>query len=72
MKLANLLAVMALGAPLCGCGLAGTATSTATTGASEMQQARDAKKIEAQVQTQLDQAQQAAAAQREAAEKDTR
>lgn len=55
---------------LWGCGLAGTATSTAAGAAREAQEARDAKKTEAQVQQKLDDAQRASVAQREQAEKD--
>jgi hypothetical protein len=58
-------------AALSGCGLAGTATSTTVGAASEAQEARDAKKTEAQVQQKLDDAQRASAAQRAAAEKDS-
>jgi hypothetical protein len=54
---------------LSGCGLAETAATATATGASSVQEARDAKQIEANVQQQLDAAQQQAAAQREAAEK---
>jgi|HubBroStandDraft_1064217.scaffolds.fasta_scaffold246735_2 hypothetical protein len=57
---------------LSGCGLAGTAASTAVGGASEAEQAREAKQIEAQAQLRLQQAQQADADRRDAAEKDAR
>jgi hypothetical protein len=57
---------------LSGCGLAGTAASTAAGGASEAEQAREAKQIEAQAQLRLQQAQQADADRRSAAEKDAR
>jgi len=57
---------------LSACGLAGTATGTAAGAAAEAQQAHDAKQIEAQAQQKLDDAQQAAAAQRDQAEKDAR
>jgi hypothetical protein len=64
--------VVGCGGALSACGLAGTATGTATGAAAEAQQARDAKQIEAQAQQKLDDAQQAAAAQRDQAEKDAR
>ena len=57
---------------LAGCGLAGTATSTATEAQAAAQEAREGKKTEAQVQLNLQQARDAAAAQRDAAEKDSR
>lgn len=55
-----------------GCGLAGTATSTATGAAAEAQAARDAKAIEERAQQQIDEAQRASAARAEDAEKDAR
>lgn len=52
-------------ATLCaGCGLAGTAVATGTGAAAEVQQAQQAKQIEDRVKRELDQAQQAAAKQR--------
>jgi hypothetical protein len=58
-----------LTAGLCaGCGLAGTAVATGTGAAAEVQQAQQAKQTEARVQRELDQAQQAAAQQRNDAE----
>ncbi len=53
---------------LSGCGLAGTGASAVTSGTSELQQARDAKAIEARVRTQVEAAEQAAAQQRAATE----
>jgi hypothetical protein len=58
-----------LAALLCaGCGLAGTAVATGTGAAAEVQQAQQAKQTEDRVKRELDQAQQAAAQQRDAAE----
>ena len=51
-----------------GCGLAGTAVATGTGAAAEVQEAQQAKETEARVQRELDQAQHAAAQQREDAE----
>jgi hypothetical protein len=53
---------------LAGCGLAETAGSAATNGASAAQQVEEGRKAEARVQQQLDDANRAAAQQREAAE----
>jgi hypothetical protein len=59
----------ALAAALCaGCGLAGTAVATGTGAAAEVQQAQQAKQMEDRVKRELDQAQQAAAQQRNDAE----
>jgi hypothetical protein len=56
-------------AALCaGCGLAGTAVATGTGAAAEVQQAQQAKQIEDRVKSEVDQAQQAAAKQRNDAE----
>jgi hypothetical protein len=58
-----------LAAGLCaGCGLAGTAVATGTGAAAEVQQAQQAKQTEDRVKRELDQAQQAAAQQRNDAE----
>jgi hypothetical protein len=58
-----------LAAALCtGCGLAGTAVATGTGAAAEVQQAQQAKQVEDRVKRELDQAQQAAAQQRDDAE----
>jgi hypothetical protein len=53
---------------LAGCGLAETGAAAATAGASQAEQARQAKDTEARVQKQLDAAYQQAADQRHAAE----
>jgi hypothetical protein len=53
---------------LCACGLGGTAVSTAAGGASEVQQAQQARATEERVKRQLDEATRAAAEQRSAAE----
>jgi hypothetical protein len=55
---------------LAACGLAGTATGTAAGSAAEVEQARQAKQIEAQAQQRLDAARQADDARRTQAEKD--
>jgi hypothetical protein len=55
---------------LSGCGLAGTATGTAAGSAAEVEQARQAKQIEAQAQQRLDDARHADDARRNQAEKD--
>lgn len=58
-----------LAATLCaGCGLAGTTMAVGTGAAAEVQQAQQAKQTEDRVKRELDQAQQTAAQQREAAE----
>ena len=61
-------AIIALTATLAGCGLAETGVAGATAGASQVEQARQAKQTEAQVQKQLDAAYQQAADQRRATE----
>jgi hypothetical protein len=55
---------------LSACGLAGTATGTAAGSAAEVEQARQAKQIEAQAQQRLDDARRADDARRNQAEKD--
>ena len=56
-------------AGLCGgCGLAGTAVATGTGAAAEVQQAQQAKQTEDRVKRELDEAQRAAAQQRNDAE----
>jgi hypothetical protein len=63
------LALPLLAASLCaGCGLAGTAVATGTGAAAEVQQAQQAKQTEDRVKRELDEAQQAAAQQRNEAE----
>jgi hypothetical protein len=58
-----------LAACLCaGCGLAGTAVATGVGASAEVQQAQQAKQTEDRVKRELDQAQQAAAQQRNDAE----
>ena len=59
---------MVLSATLSGCGLAGTSVASATAGASQVEQARQAKETEARVQKQLDAAAQLDADRRKAAE----
>ena len=59
---------MVLSATLSGCGLAGTTVVGATAGASQVEQARQAKETEARVQKQLDAAAQLDADRRKAAE----
>jgi hypothetical protein len=55
---------------LSACGLAGTATGTAAGSAAEVEQARQAKQIEAQAQQRLEDARHADDARRNQAEKD--
>ncbi|MEP7244415.1 MAG: hypothetical protein ABI885_12150 [Gammaproteobacteria bacterium] len=62
------LAPLALAALLSGCGLAETASTTATLAEAEAQNARAAKETQAKIEQRLDEAQQAAAEQRKAAE----
>jgi hypothetical protein len=59
---------MVLSAMLTGCGLAETGAAAAAGGASQVQQAREAKQTEARVQQQVDAAVQLDAAHRHAAE----
>jgi len=66
-----LTATMVLSASLAGCGLAETGAAAAAGGASEVQQARQAKQIEAQVQKQVDAAVQQDADRRRAADADS-
>jgi hypothetical protein len=66
----NLTSLLLIGALLSGCGLAGTATGTAAGSAAEVEQARQAKQIEAQAQQRLDDARRADDARRNQAEKD--
>jgi hypothetical protein len=68
----HLTCLLMLGALLSGCGLAGTATGTAAGSAAEVEQARQAKQIEAQAQQRLDDARRADDARRTQAEKDAR
>lgn len=63
-----LTATMVLSATLSGCGLAGTSVVGATAGASQVEQARQAKETEARVQKQVDAAVQLDADRRKAAE----
>ena len=56
---------------LTGCGLAETGMAGATQGAAQVEQARQAKQTEAQVQQQLDAALQQAASQRKKAESES-
>ena len=58
------LAIASAALLLAGCGLAEVGASAATEGASAAEQAKEGKKLEDKVQQQLDQANQAAAAQR--------
>ena len=60
-----------LSATLSGCGLAGTTVVGATAGASQVEEARQAKETEARVQKQLDAAAQLDADRRKAAETDS-
>jgi len=59
---------MVFSATLTGCGLAGTSIAGATAGASQVEQARQAKETEARVKRQLDAAAQLDADRRKAAE----
>jgi hypothetical protein len=63
-----LTATLAVSAMLTGCGLAGTSVAGATTGAAEVEQARQAKETEARVQKQVDAAVQLNTDHRQAAE----
>lgn len=67
----RIFAVLAVCAFLVSCGLAATGAAGATGAASEVQEAKQAKETEARVQQQLDAAAQAAADQRQQAEKQT-
>lgn len=66
----GLLAATAAAALLAGCGLADTTTTAAAVGASEVQQAQQAKTILGRVKQQLDADQKIDAQQRQAAESD--
>jgi hypothetical protein len=66
----HLLLLIACGACLAGCGLAGVATSTATGAAAEAEQARQAKQIEDRVRQQAEDAVHQDSARREQTEKD--
>ncbi len=66
----RLTSLVMIGALLSACGLAGTATGTAAGSAAEVEQARQAKQIEAQAQQRLDDARHADDARRNQAEKD--
>jgi hypothetical protein len=59
---------MVLGAMLTGCGLAETGMAGAAAGASQVQQAQEAKRTEERVKQQLDAAMQADAARRKSAD----
>jgi hypothetical protein len=62
---------MVVAATLTGCGLAETGIAGATQGAAQVEQARQAKQTEAQVQQQVNAAVQQAASQRKNAESDS-
>ena len=62
---------MVVAATLTGCGLAETGIAGATQGATQVEQARQAKQTEAQVQEQVNAAVQQAASQRKRAEADS-
>jgi hypothetical protein len=62
---------MVVAATLTGCGLAETGMAGATQGAAQVEQARQAKQTEAQVQQQVNAAVQQAASQRKNAESDS-
>jgi hypothetical protein len=62
---------MVLGAMLTGCGLAETGMAGAAAGASQVQQAQEAKRTEERVKQQLDAAMQGDAARRKSADNDT-
>ena len=67
-RLPRWLLPLGLLALLSGCGLAETASTTATLAESEAQQAKAAKEMQTKIEQRLDAAQQAAAEQRKAAE----
>jgi hypothetical protein len=62
---------MVLGSMLTGCGLAETGMAGAAAGASQVQQAQEAKRTEERVKQQLDAAMQVDAARRKSADNDT-
>jgi hypothetical protein len=66
--IALIVAAMALGASLSGCGLAETSVSAVAEAKSSADAAREGVKAEARVKEQIEQAQAAAAAQRQAAD----
>jgi hypothetical protein len=66
--IALLATTLVLSATLTGCGLAGTSVAGATAGASQVEQARQAKETEARVQKQVDAAVQLDRDRRQAAE----
>jgi hypothetical protein len=66
--IALLTTTLVLSATLTGCGLAGTSVAGAAAGASQVEQARQAKETEARVQKQVDAAVQLDADRRKAAE----
>ena len=61
---------MVLGASLTGCGLAETGMAGAAAGASQVQQAQEAKRTEERVKQQLDAAMQVDASRRNSADKE--
>jgi hypothetical protein len=70
-SLSVLTATMVVASTLTGCGLAETGMATAAQGASQVEEARQAKLTVARVQQQLDAAAQQAAAQRKTAESES-
>lgn len=64
--------LLCLALSLSACGVAETGAAAAAGGASEVEQARQAKQTEARVQQQLDAAYQQAAERRQSAESDSR
>jgi hypothetical protein len=70
-SLSVLTTTIVVAAALTGCGLAETGMAGATQGAAQVEQARQAKQTEAQVQQQLDAAVQQAASQRKREEADS-
>ena len=71
-KPVTLLALTLVLGSLAGCGLVDTGASAAASASSQAAQVREAKETEARVQRQLDAAYQQSAAQRQAAEADSR
>ena len=70
-KILLLATTMVLGAMLTGCGLAETGMAGAAAGASQVQQAQEAKRTEERVKQQLDAAMQVDAARRKSADNET-
>ena len=70
-SLSVLTTTIVVAAALTGCGLAETGMAGATQGAAQVEQARQAKQTEAQVQQQVDAAVQQAASQRKREEADS-